>query len=145
VTVTQAELRGRSFKGQIVRSAGLIDSSTRTLQVEINLPNREGTLLPGAFVQVALPLPATAALVVPTNTLLFRAEGSLVAVVGADGKVALRRVTVGRNFGAEAELLDGVQEGERLVLNPPDWIGDGQSVVVAPATAATAASAASRP
>jgi RND family efflux transporter MFP subunit len=140
VTVTQAELRGRSFKGQIVRSAGLIDSSTRTLQVEINLPNRDGTLLPGAFVQVALPLPATAALVVPTNTLLFRAEGTLVAVVGADGKVALRRVTVGRNYGADAEVLDGVKEGERLVLNPPDWIGDGQSVVVAPAAAASAAS-----
>jgi RND family efflux transporter MFP subunit len=140
VTVTQAELRGQSFKGQIVRSAGLIDSSTRTLQVEINLPNREGTLLPGAFVQVALPLQATAALVVPTNTLLFRAEGSMVAVVGTDGKVALRRVTVGRNYGTEAELLDGVAEGERLVLNPPDWIGDGQSVVVAPAAAASAAS-----
>jgi RND family efflux transporter MFP subunit len=139
VTVTQAELRGQNFKGQIVRSAGLIDSSTRTLQVEINLPNREGTLLPGAFVQVALPLQATAALVVPTNTLLFRAEGSMVAVVGADGKVALRRVTVGRNYGAETELLDGVAEGERLVLNPPDWIGDGQSVVVAPAPAASAA------
>ena len=142
VTVTQAELHGQSFKGRIVRSAGSIDTSTRTLQVEINLPNREGTLLPGAFVQVALPLAATASLVVPTNTLLFRAEGTQVAAVAADGKVTLRRVTVGRNYGAEVELLAGVKEGERLVLNPPDWIGDGQAVVVAPPAAP--ASAASR-
>ncbi len=139
VSVTQAELRGRKFSGQIVRTAGSIDTATRTMQVEVALANRDGALLPGAYVQVALPLQASASLVVPTNTLLFRAEGTQVAVVDRGGRVALRKVSVGRNYGAEVELLDGVAEGERLVLNPPDWMADGQTVQVAPATNAASA------
>jgi hypothetical protein len=101
--------------------------------------------MPGAYVQMDLPLQASAALVVPTNTLLFRAEGSLVGVVDAQGKVSLKRVTVGRNYGAEIELLDGVDEADRLVMNPPDWLSNGQTVVVAPNAPAKAASGASAP
>jgi hypothetical protein len=108
----------------------------------VSLPNRDGVLMPGAYVQVALPLQASASLLVPTNTLLFRAEGSMVGVVDAQGRVALRKVSVGRNFGAEVELLDGVADKDRLVLNPPDWLADGQTVVVAPVTPAAAASSA---
>jgi RND family efflux transporter MFP subunit len=143
VTVTLAELRGRRFAGQIARTAASIDTSTRTMQVEVSLPNRDGVLMPGAYVQVALPLQASASLVVPTNTLLFRTEGSLVGVVDAQGRVALRRVSVGRNYGAEVELLDGVAETDRLVLNPPDWLTEGQTVVVAPNAPAAAASGSS--
>jgi hypothetical protein len=115
------------------------------LQVEVNLVNPERVLLPGAYVQVALPLQASAALLVPTNTLLFRAEGSLVGVVDKQGKVKLKAVTVGRNYGAEVELLDGVAETDRLVMNPPDWLADGLTVVVAPNAPAKAASGASAP
>jgi RND family efflux transporter MFP subunit len=143
VSVSQSELRGRQFAGQIVRTAGSIDTATRTMQVEVALPNRDGALLPGAYVQVALPLQASASLVVPTNTLLFRAEGTLVGLVDAKGRVALRKVSVGRNFGPEVELLDGVKDTDRVVLNPPDWLADGQTVVVAaPAKAASAPAAA---
>lgn len=138
VNVMQAELRGQKFQGQVVRSSGAIDTATRTLQVEVSLPNKEGRLMPGAFVQVELPLQASATLLVPTNTLLFRSEGSLVATVDAQGLVALKRVTVGRNFGADVEVLDGVSAKDRLVLNPPDWLSNGQTVVVAPAVAASA-------
>ena len=68
----------------------------------------------------------------------------MVAVVDADGKVALRRVAVGRNYGADFEVLSGITEADRLVLNPPDWLADGQSVAVAPAEpAASVASVAS--
>ncbi|HEX7437406.1 MAG TPA: efflux RND transporter periplasmic adaptor subunit, partial [Caldimonas sp.] len=87
VVVTQAELRGQKFKGQVARTSASIDSSTRTMQVEIALPNREGTLLPGAYVQVALPLAASQALAVPTNALLFRGDGTRVAIVDAQGRV----------------------------------------------------------
>lgn len=139
VNVMQAELRGQRFQGQVVRSAGAIDTATRTLQVEVALPNKEARLMPGAFVQVELPLQASATLLVPTNTLLFRSEGTLVAAVDAQGRVALRRVSVGRNFGADVEVLDGVTLQDRLVLNPPDWLAEGQAVVVAPAAAASAA------
>lgn len=140
--VTQAELPGRRFAGRVARSAGAIDVATRTLAVEIGLPNQDGALLPGAFVQVALPLGNAGALLAPTGTLIVRGEGTLVAAVDAAGKVSLRRVKVGRNLGERFEVLDGVAEGERLVLNPPDSIADAQVVAIAPPAAVPAAASA---
>jgi len=111
VVVTQAELRGKSFAGEVVRSAGSIDTATRTMQVEIKLANRDGALMPGAYVQVSLPLLASAGLVVPTNVLLFRGEGTRVAVVDAASKVQLRAVTLGRNLGEAIEIVSrGIDE-----------------------------------
>ncbi len=129
VVVTQGELRGQRFAGRVERTAGAIDTATRTLQAEVALTNSQGTLLPGAYVQVTLPLQASQSLLAPTNTLLFRAGGTMVAVLDAQGRVTLRRVSVGRNFGTEFEVIDGISERERLVLNPPDWLADGQTVV----------------
>lgn len=140
VSVTQGELRGQKFAGEVARTAGSIDTATRTMQVDIALPNADGKLLPGAYVQVALPLPASQALLAPANTLIVRAEGTLVAVVDAQGKVMLRKVQVGRNLGTEFEVLSGLDGREQLVLNPPDSLAEGQTVmVVAPERAASAA------
>jgi RND family efflux transporter MFP subunit len=141
VVVTQAELRGQSFKGTVARTAGAIDAATRTMQVEIALPNPDGTLLPGAYVQVALPMAASSVLRVPTNTLLFRADGSRVALVDANGRISLRKVQIGRNLGEEMELLDGVATTDRLVLNPTDSLADGDVVALAAATSASQAKA----
>jgi len=131
VVVTQAELRGRTFSGEVARSAGAIDPATRTMQVEINLPNRDGTLLPGAYVQVELPLAGAKTLVVPTNVLLFRGEGTRVALVDATNHVRLRPVTLGRNLGESIEVLGGVADGDRLVVNPSDSLAEGDVVAVA--------------
>jgi len=131
VVVTQTELRGSGFKGEIVRTAASIDATTRTMQVEINLPNKDGVLLPGAFVQVALELLPSGVMTIPTNALMIRAEGMRVAAVGADNRVQLRAVRVGRNYGEAIEILDGISAGERLVLNPPDSLNDGDEVSVA--------------
>ena len=130
VSVTQTELRGESFKGEIVRTAASIDAATRTMQVEIRLPNSDGRLLPGAFVQVALALDASGALTVPTNVLLFRPEGPRVAVVGDDGRARLRAVKIGRNFGEAIEVLDGLAPNDKMVLNPPDSLNDGDAVLI---------------
>jgi RND family efflux transporter MFP subunit len=135
VVVTQAELRGQRFTGQVARTSASIDAATRTMQVEVSLPNRDGRLLPGAYVQVALPLLASQSLVAPSNTLLIRGDGTMVAVVDGEGRVTLRRVLVGRNFGTEFEVLDGISDSDRLILNPPDWLADGQTVVLTPAKA----------
>ena len=89
--------------------------------------------MPGAYVKVELSLPASKSLVAPTNTLLFRAQGTMVAVVDAQGRVGLRRIRVGRNYGVDFEVLEGLTETDRVVLNPPDWIADGQTVVANPA------------
>jgi RND family efflux transporter MFP subunit len=130
VTIMQTELPGKRFDGEIVRTAGSIDTATRTMQVEINLPNRNGELLPGAFVQVALPLPASASLVIPANALLFRKEGLSVAVVDQSGTVHLRPVQLGRNLGPTLEVLQGVSTSDRVVLNPPDSLAEGDHVTI---------------
>jgi RND family efflux transporter MFP subunit len=131
VVVTQTELRGQRFLGQVVRTSASIDAVTRTMQLEVTLTNHDGHLLPGTYVQVALPLQASQSLVAPTNTLMFRSAGAMVAVVDAQGRVTLRRVSVGRNYGADFEVLDGISESDRIVLNPPDSLADGQTVVLA--------------
>ena len=133
VSITQAELRGQVFRGTVARTAGSIDAATRTMQVEIQLPNRDGLLLPGAYVQAALPLAASKALVIPANTLMIRSEGTLVAVVGADGRIKLKPIKVGRNYGQTVEVIDGVSATDQLVLNPSDSLGEGDTVTVVPA------------
>ncbi|MEP6504175.1 MAG: efflux RND transporter periplasmic adaptor subunit [Betaproteobacteria bacterium] len=135
-TVTQVELRDRQFTGQVTRTSGAIDTTTRTMQIEVSLPNKDGVLLPGAYVQVALPLGASATLTVPSNALLFRGEGTRVALVDGQGKVTLRAVTLGRNNGSTVEVTGGLAATDRLVLNPPDALVDGDVVtLLAPAKA----------
>jgi len=134
VTVTQSELAGKTFEGEVARTSASIDTTTRTMQIEVALRNREGILLPGAFVQVALPLQPSQSLVIPTNALLFRAEGLRVAVVDATDHVHLRPVDLGRNYGQTVEILGGVGPSDRLVLNPADSLAEGDHVVVPVAT-----------
>jgi RND family efflux transporter MFP subunit len=133
VVVTQAELRGRTFEGEVARTSASIDTATRTMQIEVALPNRDGTLLPGAFVQVALPLAASKALLIPTTALLIRGEGIRVAAVDAQGRVHLRPIRIGRNYGESVEVLDGVTGSEKLVLNPSDSLAEGDQVAIASA------------
>jgi len=131
VVVSQAELPGQRFEGEIMRTSASIDTASRTMQVEVNLPNKNGVLLPGAFVSVSLPLPASPSLVIPANALLFRTEGLRVAVVDANGVVHLKPVQVGRNLGQQIEVLEGVTPADRLVLNPPDSMNEGDRVLIA--------------
>ena len=148
VVVSQAELRGKTFTGEVVRTAASIDSATRTMQVEIKLANRDGALMPGAYVQVSLPLSASPSLVVPTNVLLFRGEGTRVAMVDAAGKIRLRPVTLGRNLGEAIEIVDGIGPRDRLVVNPSDSLSEGDLVAVNAAAddaAAAAVAGGSRP
>lgn len=148
VVVSQSELRGESFPGEVARTAGSIDTASRTMQVEINLRNQNGALLPGAYVTVSLPLASSATLVIPTNVLLFRGEGTRVAVVDPTSHVHLRPVTLGRNLGESIEVLDGIGVKDRLVVNPSDSLTDGDVVTINAAgddAAAVAKNAGTRP
>lgn len=128
VVVTQAELRGQKFQGVVARTAASIDAASRSMQVEISLPNPAGTLLPGAFVQVALPLAASRGFSIPNNALVIRGDGVKVAVVDAQGHVHLKPIQLGRNYGEKVEVVDGLANGERLVLNPSDSLAEGDAV-----------------
>lgn len=127
--VTQTELQGQSFEAEVARTSGSIEAATRTMQVEITLHNRDNLLMPGAYVQVSLPLPAGNALSVPTNALVIRGDGIQVAVVGAENRIQLKPVKIGRNYGQSVEVLDGVTVKDRLVLNPADSLANGDQVV----------------
>jgi RND family efflux transporter MFP subunit len=144
VVVTQSELPGQNFNGVIARTGASIDLATRTMQVEISLPNADRQLLPGAYVQVDLQLPPGDTLVLPANALMFRKEGALVAVVDEAGKVNLRKVTVGRNYGQTVEVPQGVAATDRVVLNPADSLANGDVVSVAMKAPAQAAGTDSR-
>ena len=143
VDITQAELQGQVFKGSVVRSAGAIDAASRTLQVEVSLPNEGGKLLAGTYVNVAMPTLARQSLTVPTNSLLMRAEGARIGVVDARNRIRLHPVSLGVDFGQTVEILSGISTTDQLVVNPSDSLADGDVVVVAPkkakATAVTPA------
>jgi len=128
-------LPGQRFGGKVTRSADAIDPATRTLRTEIYVPNGDGRLFPGSYAQVHFGVNVAAVrLSVPVNALLFRAEGPRAAVVGADGKIRLKPVTIGRDYGTEVEILGGLDPNESIVLNPSDSLEEGQAVNVVKAT-----------
>ena len=119
----------QEFKGAVVRTAEALDPSTRTLLTEVDVPNGDGRLLPGGFVEVHLSIQGSAGrLQVPVNTLLFRSEGLRVAVVDSRHVVHLRSLIVGRDYGGALEILGGLAPDDWIVLNPPDGIEEGQTV-----------------
>jgi len=132
VVVTQAELPGQQFHGTITHMSGAIDVPTRSLQVEVTLPNPDDKLRPGAYVQVAVPSVAHAQLMVPGNALLFRAEGPRVAVVDANGNVQLHKIVIAQDLGQSLEIESGIEVNDKVIINPSDSIADGDHVQIQP-------------
>lgn len=132
VTVTLAEGPGDQYKGTISHTARAIDTTTRTMQVEIRVPNPKGALIAGSYVQVKLPVDNDSkVLVVPTNVLLFRPSGTKVATVDANGHVHLNAVKLGTDFGDSVAIISGVAATDRIVVNPADSLADGDTVTLA--------------
>ncbi|MFZ0312759.1 MAG: efflux RND transporter periplasmic adaptor subunit [Candidatus Korobacteraceae bacterium] len=131
--VTLQEFPGQKFTGTVVRTADAIDTTTRTLLTEVDVPNKDGKLLPGSFGEVHFkPNIDVNKVTVPVNAMLFRQDGPQVAVVGSDGKVQLRRISIGRDYGTTLEVVGGVDVNDSVVVNPSDSIEDGEQVNVAP-------------
>ena len=125
---------GKPLQATVARTAGAMSPESRTLLVELTLTNPGGEILAGSFAEARLlGAQRPAQLTLPGNTLLFRAEGLRVGVVGKDGKVGLRAVTLGRDFGRTVEVLSGVAAGEAVILNPSDGLVEGATVRVAAA------------
>jgi RND family efflux transporter MFP subunit len=129
-----ADRPGKRYDASVSSTARALDASSRTLQVELQIDNAQGELLPGSYAEVHFDLRGTdgTLLRIPVNSVLFRAQGLLVATVDSSGHAHLHRITQGRDFGREIEVLSGVEESDTLIVNPPDSISDGMQVRVAP-------------
>jgi multidrug efflux system membrane fusion protein len=130
--VTLQEFPGQKFVATVTRTAESIDPTTRTLLTEVDVPNKDGRLLPGSFGEVHFAVGSGVNKVtVPVNAMLFRSEGPRVAVIGSDNKVQLRPINIGRDYGATLEILGGVAPSDQVVVNPSDSLEEGQQVKVA--------------
>jgi RND family efflux transporter MFP subunit len=126
--LTLDEYPGQRFEGKVARNSNQIDQASRTLNVEVDIDNSKGLLLPGAYVFVHFKVPDhVSSLTVPANTLLFRAQGLQVALV-RDGKVHLQRVSISQDMGANVEIGSGLQASDQVIVDPSDSIAEGQEV-----------------
>jgi multidrug efflux pump subunit AcrA (membrane-fusion protein) len=128
--VTLPEMPGRRFTGKLVRTADSMDPTTRTLLVEVDVPNQDNKLFPGAYSEVHFKMKSQeGTLIIPSTSLIFREQGLRVPIVKG-GKTSLIPVTTGRDFGNTIEILSGLDAGADIVSNPPDSIVEGETVRV---------------
>lgn len=130
-TVTLGSSSGEDFEGTIARNSSMIDPASRTLNVEVDVNNPKGKLLPGAYVFVHFKVPErTRNLTLPANTLLFRSEGLRIGVV-RDGKVDLVPVTITHDAGKVVEVMSpSLSPNDQVILDPSDSLSAGQRVKV---------------
>ena len=127
-TITEDANPQTNIEGRIVRNANAIDHTTRTLNVEVDIDNSKGMLRPGAYVFVHFHLPANHnAVTIPSNALLFRAEGLRAGIVNGD-RVQLTPVTIGHDFGSTVEITSGLVPSDEVILDPPDSLASGTVV-----------------
>jgi multidrug efflux pump subunit AcrA (membrane-fusion protein) len=130
-TVNLASNPNFNAKGVLVRTSDAIDPNSLTLLAEVDVENDDGKLLPGGYAQVHFDLQeANPPFLIPGNTLIFRAQGTQVGVVGSDNVVHLKDIKLGRDFGTKLEVVEGLQAGEQVILNPSDSLTDGLKVQV---------------
>jgi RND family efflux transporter MFP subunit len=128
--LTFSNFPGRRFPGTVKRMASALDPASRTMLVEIEVPNAGGALYPGLYAEVDLSSArANPPLLVPASALIVRSDGAQVAEVGSDGTVHLRKIEVGRDFGDRVEVLGGVSEGATIVKAPGDAAQEGAKIV----------------
>ena len=125
----------KDFTGVVTHVAGGLDPNSKTLQVEIHVPNPSHTLMPGMYAQVRFQAPSGIRLpVVPATTLQVRADGSFIYTVDAQNRAHMHKLAIGRDLGGKFEVAKGITVGDKVIVNPPDNIQDGMLVnpVLAP-------------
>jgi RND family efflux transporter MFP subunit len=131
-TLNLASSPDKKVTGKLVRTSQSIDPNSLTLLAEVDVPNPDGKLLPGGYAQVHFDITTDhPPLVIPGNTLIFRAQGTQVGVVATDTHtVHLKNIKVGRDFGTKLEVTDGLEESDSVILNPSDSLAEGARVEV---------------
>jgi RND family efflux transporter MFP subunit len=130
-SITVKERLGREYTGTVVRSAGSLDSAARTMLTEVQVDNRDGSLLPGMYAQVRFTLAAQrTSLIIPTSSLVIDHSGMHVITVQNNDKVHFVPVVIGRDMGTQVEVLSGIQVSDVLVASPSDLLHEDQEVQV---------------
>jgi RND family efflux transporter MFP subunit len=125
------EYPGQEFNGKVTRTAGALDPQSRTMQVEVQVPNHDGKLYAGMYGEVKfLLVDQNAPIVVPANAFLFRKEGPQVATIENKDRIHWQNIRVGRDFGDRIEVIDGLKENSKVVMNPTDDLREGIQVEV---------------
>lgn len=125
------ERAGRAYTGTVVRSANSLDAAARTMLTEVQVDNRDGSLLPGMYAQVKFELPrARTTLIIPTSSLVVDKNGMHVVSVTSEGRVHMLPVKIGEDMGTHVEIVGGLNGSESLVPNPSDLLSEGQQVEV---------------
>ncbi|MEP6692172.1 MAG: efflux RND transporter periplasmic adaptor subunit [Gemmatimonadaceae bacterium] len=133
-SVSVQELGGVVFRGRVARTSSALDPATRTLLTQIEVANPASQLLPGMYAQVRFSASrANPPFLIPANALIVRSDGPQVATVGADGRVHVRKVQLGRDYGSEVEIVSGLEEHTMVIVNPSDDVVDGAVVKALPA------------
>jgi RND family efflux transporter MFP subunit len=133
-TIRVPEQPGKSFSGTVEASAQAVNPSSGTTLMQLIVDNSAGEMMPGDYASIHLQIsPATRGLSVPSSALIFGSTGLSIATVGADNRVLLKSVSIGRDLGAIVELGSGLGLNDRVIENPPDGIGNGAQVRVASA------------
>lgn len=137
--LTLSNFPGRRFHGTVVRTAHAIDPTSRTMLVEVDVPNGDGALFPGMYADVDLSSPRVdPPLTVPAQAILFRTDGAQLASVTPDGTVHLRKITVGHDYGDRVEILQGIEEGATVIASPGDAAQEGNKILPVEAESAGA-------
>jgi membrane fusion protein, multidrug efflux system len=123
----------KTYPGKVTSTSEAVSPDSRTMLVELQVDNSKNEILPGSYATVRIPQGALGKiLLLPDNTLIFRGKDQQVGVVDAKGVVQLRDVKVGRDFGIQSEILSGVSESDKVIVNPSDSLTTGTTVRVAP-------------
>jgi RND family efflux transporter MFP subunit len=126
----------KTYPAKVISTSEAVAPDSRTMLVQLQVDNSKNEILPGSYATVRVPTNVLGKVVtVPDNTLIFRGKDLQVAVVDAKGVVQLRNVKVGRDFGVQSEILSGVTESDKVIVNPSDSLTPGTVVHVASSTA----------
>lgn len=134
ITLSLPEYPGRQFDAVMTRNAGAVDPTSGTVLVELQAPNPDRALKPGAYAQANFPLSGeSGAVTVPAGALIFNDKGTQIAVLGDDGRAHLKSIKVGRDLGDRIEVQSGLSTQLRVIDSPPDSLQDGDKVRAAAA------------
>ena len=136
----------KTYPGKVIATSEAVSPDSRTMLVQLQVDNAKNEILPGSYATVRVPQSALGKiLILPDNTLIFRGKNQQVGVVDAKGVVQLHDVKVGRDFGIQSEILSGVTESDKVIVNPSDSLTTGTVVHITATVASATAPASATP